>query len=1089
MVDEEPLRTSRDVVNSIAEELGAAGFGAAEVVGRGGFGVVYRCSQSELDRTVAVKVLTTDLDDVNVARFLREQRAMGRLTGHPNIVNVLHVGVTDSGRPYLVMPYCTQGSLEARIRRLGPLESEEILRLGVKMAGALETAHVFGIVHRDIKPANILFTDYGEPALADFGISRVSGGFQTATGSVAGSPAFTAPEVLGGAKSGTASDIYGLGATLFCALTGHAAFERLSGEQVVAQFLRVTTQPVPDLRESGVDDDISELVERTMSRDPEQRPTAAAVGEELRQLQRNHNVPVDEMALLAEAGQGHADSSSPIPRHSAPARRGNTGGLPLELTSFVGRRKEVSELKSLLSAARLVTLTGVGGVGKTRLALRVASTVRKDFSDGVRLIELGEVHDASLTESVVASALGVRDQPARPVQDVLIDFLHARDLLLVLDNCEHVVEGVAELVDPLIQACPGLRILATSREPLGVIGERVRLLSPLTIPAPDMTPSLRTALRYDAVTLFAERAAVTVEGFEVTEDNAATLAQICTRLDGLPLAIELAAARLPAMSPDQILQRLTDRFALLTRGSRGTPSRQRTLWWSVDWSYELCTPSEQQLWARLSVFAGTFGLDAAESICGDDQPAGALLDSLSSLVDKSILIREEQGSVVRLRLLETLREYGREKLQQLGESLKLRRRHSDWYEQWALDAEGDWISSRQLEWLGRLEREQANLREALEFCARGDQAAADAGLRMAAAMFHITSSQGMHGQERGWFDQLLAKHSGRPTAGRIKGLYAAAMCAAMAGDMQAANDHVEQVRALAGMIDDPVIAARIPLAEGMLALFSGDAARARASLETTLGMFNPDDDLTVHVGALHSLGLACDLLGDAAQAIHCYERVLEITAARGELIFRTYTLWTMAIAVWHQGEQVRATELLEQALRLASLTNNSLSIALCLEVLAWIEAEKRIFQRAAVLMGAAEKLAQFGGISVLFPDLLRYREESERAARSVLGERAFGSASTRGRQMRFDAAVAYALGEQPPDSAPASGGASELTKREQQVADLVAQGLTNKEIATKLVISHRTAQGHVEHVLAKLGFNTRAQVAAWVVEQTQGETD
>lgn len=1088
MVDEDPLSTRRDVVNSITEELSTAGLGAAEVIGRGGFGVVYRCSQSALDRTVAVKVLTTDLDDVNLARFFREQRAMGRLTGHPNIVNVLQVGATDSGRPYLVMPYCAQGSLEAQIRRNGPLDSAEILRLGVKMAGALETAHAFGIVHRDIKPANVLLTDYGEPALADFGISRMSGGFQTATGTVAGSPAFTAPEILGGDEPSAASDVYGLGATLFCALTGHAAFERLSGEQVVAQFLRVTTQPIPDLRESGVDDGISELVERTMSRDPEQRPTAAALGEELRNLQRNHNLPVDEMALVATAGPGHGSPSSSMQQRSTPVRRGTNGALPLELTSFVGRRKEVSELKSLLSASRLVTLTGVGGVGKTRLALRVASAVRKEFSDGVRLIELSEAHEGSLTESVVAAALGVRDQPARPIHDVLIDFLNPLDLLLVLDNCEHVIEGAAELVEALLQACPGLRILATSREPLGIAGERVRSLSPLTTPSSDMAPSQRTALRYDAVTLFAERGAATVEGFEVTDDNAATLAQICTRLDGLPLAIELAAARLRAMSPDQILQRLTDRFALLTRGSRGTPSRLRTLWWSVDWSYELCTPSEQRLWARLSVFAGTFGLDAAESICGDDQPAGAFLDSLSSLVDKSILFREEQGPVVRLRLLETLREYGQEKLQHLGEETKLRRRHRDWYERWALDAEGDWISSRQIDWLGRFEREQANLREALEFCASGDAAAADAGLRMAAAMFQITSSQGMHSQERAWFDRLLAKHSGRPTAGRIKGLYAAAMCAAMAGDMQAATRAVEQLRAHAGSLDDPVTAARIPLADGMLALFSGDAARARDSLEKTLGMFNSTDDLTVHVGALHSLGLAYDLLGDTAHAIDCYQRVLEITEPRGELIFRSYTLWTMGIAVWRQGDQARATKLLEHALRLASLTDNMLSTALCLEVLAWIEADNRNPQRAAVLMGAAEKLAQFGGISVLFPSLLRYREKSESMARNMLGERAFGSANTRGRQMRFDAAVAYALREQPPDVAPAKG-ASELTRREQQVADLVAQGLTNKEIATKLVISHRTAQGHVEHVLAKLGFNTRAQIAAWVVEQAPGETD
>ena len=241
MTDRNLFETQRDVGPAVVSELRAAGFDDAEEIGRGGFGIVYRCTQLALDRTVAVKVLTTDLDE-NRERFLREQRAMGRLTGHPNIVGVLQVGETEGGYPYLVMQFHRRGSLDARIRRVGPLPLEEVLRLGVKMAGALATAHRTCILHRDIKPANILYTDYGEPALSDFGIAHITGGFKTATGTFTGSPAFTAPEILSGDPPSQASDVYGLGATLFCALTGHAAFERRSGEQVVTQFLRIATR-------------------------------------------------------------------------------------------------------------------------------------------------------------------------------------------------------------------------------------------------------------------------------------------------------------------------------------------------------------------------------------------------------------------------------------------------------------------------------------------------------------------------------------------------------------------------------------------------------------------------------------------------------------------------------------------------------------------------------------------------------------------------------------------------------------------------------------------------------------------------------
>ncbi|GAF49268.1 protein kinase domain-containing protein [Rhodococcus wratislaviensis] len=1079
----DPLDTQR-YLPSPAAELAGTGFDDAAEIGRGGFGVVYRCTQAELDRTVAVKVLTVELDEENRARFFREQRAMGRLTGHPNIVNILQVGATDSGLPYIVMPYHPQDSLEARVRNAGPLALDQVLRVGVKMAGAVESAHRLGILHRDVKPANILLTDYGEPELADFGIAHISGGFETVTGAVTGSPAYTAPEVLGGEPPSPAADVYGLGATLFSALTGHAAFERRSGEQVVAQFLRITTQPVPDLREHGIPDDVSDTIARAMSRTPGQRPaTAAEFGEELRRLQLDHGFPVDEMALHTAPGAA-SDNAQPVSgrhRSTGPAPRSATGNLPLELTSFVGRRHELTEAKNLLAGSRLVTLTGIGGVGKTRLAMRVASAVQRDYADGVRLVELGELRDASSLVDAVAGVVGLRDHSARPLREVLVEFLVPRELLLILDNCEHVVDAVAELAETLLRVCPGLRVLATSREPLGIGGEAVLRVPPLAVPDPERKPSLRGLPKYDAVTLFAERAAAAVPGFALTEDNTHPVSRICHRLDGLPLPIELAAARLRAMSPEQILQRLTDRFTLLTRGNRGAPTRQQTLRLCIDWSFELCTAGEQLVWGRVAVFAGSFELDAADQVCGADLASGELLDTLTSLVEKSILIREESGSVVRFRMLETLREYGYEKLEQTGEDIALRRRHRDWYGALALDAEAEWISARQLDWITRLKREQPNIREALEFSVDDSP---DTGLRTAAALLLFWTSQGLYSEGRRWLDRLLAQQACQPTAERIKALYSDSVLAEVQGDLQTGAALVEEVCALAAQTSDPAMHALATYAEGLLALFNDDLARACTHLERAVAEFGTREDRKLQIGALHTLGVAYGLLGETERAIECHEHVLAITEACGESLNRSYSLWAMGVAVWRRGDAGRAVRLLEQALQLTRRVHSPRSAASCLETLAWIACERRDAPRAAVLLGAAEELGRsVGSIANVFPTLV-YHEECEQKTRRALGEKGFETARREGQHLGFDAAIAFALHEQQPSISTLDAGMSvRLTKRERQVADLIAEGLTNQAIADRLVISPRTAQGHVEHILTKLGFTSRTQIAAWVVEQ------
>ncbi|WP_067839963.1 protein kinase domain-containing protein [Nocardia lijiangensis] len=1077
MTDADPFATQRDVSGSVVGELAAAGFDDATVIGRGGFGAVYRCRQVSLDRVVAVKVLTADLDADNRARFFREQRAAGRLTGHPNIVHVLQAGATDDGRPFIVMPYYQHGSLDERIRRSGPLPLEEALRLGVKVVGALETAHRFGVLHRDVKPANILFTDYDEPMLVDFGIAHIAGGFVTGTGIITGTPAFTAPEVIAGEPPSPAADVYGLGATLFAAITGHAAFERRSGEQLVAQFLRIASEPVPDLREHGISEDVGAIIERAMSSAPDNRPSAEELGEQLRASQLHHGFPVDDMALYTPPSAGKSSSAGshePRPPQTS-SGSGRAGELPLELTSFVDRRTELTEARNSLSTSRLVTLTGIGGVGKTRLAVRVATNAQRDFDDGTVFVELGELRDESLLVGLVADALGLQDRSARPLREVLTDFLADRELLLVLDNCEQLLTAVANLAETLLRACSGLRILATSREPIGLDGEAVLPIHPLTVPDPDQLP--RGRLRNDAMRLFAERAATAVAGFELTADNQITIARICRQLDGLPLPIELATARLRAMSPEQILQRLTDRFALLTRGTRSAPPRQQTLRVCIDWSHDLCTPTEQRVWAQLSVFESSFELEAAQFVCGDDLAAADLLDTVGFLIDKSILIREESSTTVRFRMLDTIREYGREKAQQTGEYLELGRRHRDWYERLALEANADWTSPRALEWIARLRREQPNLRQALELCLTDNP---EAGIRIAAAVLPFWLSHGSLGEGRYWLDRLLARRTGQVTVDQAAALYSACIIAAVQGDLPAMAALVREGRALVEHTTDPLARTHIDYAAGVLALLSGNPSGARPYLENAIQVYAERGNVLFRVGAMTYLGFSYELSNETSRAIEVYEHALAITKRHGETIYQSYLLWSLAVALWRQRDSERANRLLSQALRASRTMDDRINISMCLQALAWIAAEEENPERAVVLTAAAEKIGRSVSTApVLFSELLIHQEESERRARSALNKKTYTAAQREGAALSFDAAIAYALGEHV-SSAQVDVAGRKPTKREREVAELVAEGLTNREIAARLVISPRTAEGHVEHLLTKLGFTSRAQIAAWI---------
>nr|WP_276139463.1 LuxR C-terminal-related transcriptional regulator [Rhodococcus sp. T2V] len=508
----------------------------------------------------------------------------------------------------------------------------------------------------------------------------------------------------------------------------------------------------------------------------------------------------------------------------------------------------------------------------------------------------------------------------------------------------------------------------------------------------------------------------------------------------------------------------------------------------MDWSFELCTTRERQLWARLSVFAGGFELDAAEEICADELNSEQFLDHVVSLVDKSILIREEPGKVVRYRLLETLREYGREKLQEAGEDSQLRRRHRDWYKKMALRAEVEWISPSQVEQITRLQREQTNLREALEF-SMTDPIESESGVEIAAALYPFWRLRSPLGEGRHWLDLALASQGGQPSAGRVKALCADSMLAGVQGDLRAAAARIEEARVVATKIGGDEMGALVTSDEGRLSLYAGDLTHAVACFESAVNFFRKGGNVHRVIGDLLGLGLACGLNGDIERAVACHEEVLSLAEPRGESVYRSYALWILGMLVAQQGDPVRATTLLEQGLQLTRVVDDPLTSAWCLEALAWIAAGDQRAQRAAILLGSAESLGKkVGGRTAIVPNLLLYHEECERRIRRALGDRAFQSAYAQGEAFGYEEALAYALDEQFPTASPAStSDSTTLTKRELEVATLVAQGLTNRAIATKLVISQRTAQGHVEHVLAKLGFTSRAQIAAWMVEQTHDE--
>lgn len=757
-------------------------------------------------------------------------------------------------------------------------------------------------------------------------------------------------------------------------------------------------------------------------------------------------------------------------------------GLPAEVTSFVGRRRELAELKRLLGTSHVVTVIGVGGVGKTRLALRAAEEMRRSFPGGVRLVELAALEDPALLVQAVAGALRVNEHSTRPLLDTLIEHLRGRQTLIVLDNCEHVRAECAVLVDTLVRALPDLRVLTTSRQPLGIAGEQIVELAPLPMSAPGTGVPLAES---DAVRLFAERAASVVPGFELTEENEEAVAEICRRLDGLPLAIELAAVRLRALSVNQVLERLGDRFRLLTKGSRAALPRQRTLRALFEWSYDLCTERERLLWQRVSVFTGGLDLEAAEHVCaGDGIDREDVLELIAGLVDKSVLLRRECDGVVRYWLLDTVRQFGRELLAASGDEAKLHRRHRDYYRKITSRAWAELFSSAQKSWVERLKREHANLRKALDWSLR-EPGEAETGLAMTAELLYHWS--GYHLSEgAGWFDRGLSI-STEPGEERAHALWAGAWIALLRDD---------RATALARLKEATQIAERLGLRVtlGYIAFLSGMAAVCGDDLE--MGIRRYEEAAAFHraVGnpiglalALNRLALANAFLGRPA-ARDLAEECVALCDLYGEGWHRAYALLALAIDAWNRGDMRAACEIDNESLRYLTTVGDQLGMGMNLEAHAWCAAAEGDYQRAARLLGVVRTFWQAVGARMAdFRYMSNCHNECEELTRKALGEAAFEAEVARGAALTREEALAYALCDRrtPAARRPASyeGRIAPLTRRETEIAHLVAEGLSNKDIAGRLVISQRTAEGHIEHILDKLGFKSRAQVAAWIKER------
>jgi predicted ATPase/serine/threonine protein kinase len=846
--------------------------GAYDIVGllgRGGMGEVYLAHDSRLGRKVAVKLLRPALTggaDVT-RRFEQEARAASSLN-HPNIVTIYEIGDFD-GRRFLAMEFVEGQSLAALTGRSSPIGS--IVRIGAQLAQALATAHAAGIVHRDIKPENVLLRADGYVKLLDFGLARLlptahGSGADTGSDVILGTPRYMSPEQARGESAGTASDVFSLGVLLYELATGTHPFDADSTLGVLHAITSRDT-PSPQRRMPHLPARFEGLLLRMLAKPAAQRPAAAEVEREL----------VGVGAGIADDDQIHLfRGSREVSRHPLPTQR----------TPLLGRGVETASVTATLlnPGIRLMTLTGPGGTGKTRLAIQVAADLASRFEGGVAFVDLAPLADPAMVAAAIASALGLRETGERPLLTVIADQLHAMGhTLLLIDNFEQVA-AAAGVVRDLLDACPSLTVLVTSRVVLRIYGEHEFPVPPLRLPDLGAPVSPSALLESPSIALFVQRATAGRPDFALTTRNAEAVVAICRRLDGLPLAIELAAARVKILPPAELRARLERGLELLTAGPRDVPERQQTLRRTIEWSYDLLTAAEQRLFRRLSVFAGGCTLEAIEAVCDTAEDLGVpVLEGVTSLVENSLLVqRLTDDAEPRFSMLETFREYGHNRLIESGEADATRRAHAAYM---LVIAEEETLGMTPAErdaWLHICDAEHDNLRVASQHLfTSGDATWAQ---RLAGALFRFWEQREHLTEGCDTLERVLAMPGGQAaTRERARALFASAVLSDLLSEHVRAEKRAHEACVIYRQFGDTRAVATVMVAMAWQAQRRGRYAEATALFEETVEMWEQVGDAVAADLARSNTATTAKFEGNFEKARGLLAHVAHAAEARGDV--------------------------------------------------------------------------------------------------------------------------------------------------------------------------------------------------------------
>ena len=962
-------------------------------LGAGGMGVVYEAEDIRLGRRVALKFLPEGLvgDQRALQRFEREARLACSLN-HPNICTIYEVEEHDQ-RPVIVMELLDGKSLKERIRERS-ISPEELLDFAIQASDALAAAHVKGIIHRDINPGNIFVVGHSRLKILDFGLAKVctpevaddTSGDEPLTldGVIVGTTSYMSPEQVRGEELDARSDLFSFGIVLYEMATNQHPFPGKNPALIVNAILNEQPAAASNVSPSSPAA-LDAIIARALEKNLEKRfQSAADICSELKQLKgQRENGPAavtnieplrpSHLRYLSTLGQEPAAIHDRFSEKQAEQLETRRANLPVQRTGFVGREKEVAAAKELLlrQDARLVTVTGPGGIGKTRLAVQVATGLVERFPGGTHFVPLASLSDPDLIASVIVQTLGIREGGSQSPLEVLKqnfqDSLRA-PMLLVLDNFEHLVQA-APIVADLLAISPHLKIMVTSREPLHVYGENEFPVPPLMLPDVRSIPPVEALSQYPAVALFAQRAVAVKPDFDLTRENAPAVIEICARLDGLPLAIELAAARVKVLSPSSLLARLASRLQLLTGGSRDLPQRQQTLRAAIDWSYDLLTAPEQKLFRRLSVFVGGCSLEGAEAAC--DTKGGLdldLLDGIASMVDKSLVQQIDQTTgESRFVMLETIREYGLEKLAASGEEASTRRAHAAYC---LVLAEEEPTGSGK-EWLEQFAFEHANFRAALEWLTEtGD---ARWGLRLGTALFRFWETREYFAEGRDSLGKLLKLPGAAvPNKARARALFAAGALASEQGDYASADALIGESLEIARQSGDKQGAAIYLNALGIIARDRGDLSVARSLLEESLMLWRELGDQKSVARSLSNLANIVKMQGDNAGAGSLYGEGLSIFRRIGDWTGVAWSMNYQGDVARDQGDSAAARTIYEESLAIFRELDDRWGIAGTLADLGSLAREQGNYPTANSMYRESMKLFQELGHQRGIARLLEY---------------------------------------------------------------------------------------------------------------------